>query len=189
MKTHLGPVNALYPSLTTIVGAVVHGRPNFLAVAHVGIMNHGDPQYLSFGLAKIHHTNIGIHEHREFSVNIPSESLMVETDYVGLVSGKNTDKSGLFETFQGTLAHAPMIRACPVTMECRLHSVVDFPTHDVFVGEIVGTYADEGVLSESGKIDVTLLKPLLFDMSSLTYYGLGRPQGACWNVGKALKKK
>ena len=34
-------VNALYPSLTTIVGAKVDGRPNFLAVAHVGIMNHG----------------------------------------------------------------------------------------------------------------------------------------------------
>ena len=188
MKNDLGMVNALYPSLTTILGAVVNGKPNFLAVAHVGIMNHGAPQCLSFGLAKFHHTNIGIHEHKEFSVNIPSESLMVETDYVGLVTGKKTDKSDLFELFKGELEHAPMIRACPVTMECRLHSVVDFPTHDVFVGEIVRTYADESVLGEDQKIDVTKVKPLLFDMSGVRYFSLGQPLGGCWNVGKQLKK-
>ena len=188
MKKDLGSVNALYPSLTTILGADVNGKPNFIAVAHVGIMNHGTPQYLSFGLGKIHHTNIGIHEHREFSVNIPGESLMVETDYVGLVTGAKTDKSGVFELFRGELTHAPMIVECPVTMECRLHSVVDFPTHDVFVGEIVRTYADETVIGENDKIDVTKVKPLLFDMNSIQYYALGSALGACWNVGKQLKK-
>ena len=43
MKKNLGMVNAMYPSLTTIVGAHVDGKPNFLAIAHVGIMNHGEP--------------------------------------------------------------------------------------------------------------------------------------------------
>jgi flavin reductase (DIM6/NTAB) family NADH-FMN oxidoreductase RutF len=188
VKKSLGPVNALYPSLTTILGAVVDGRPNFLAIAHVGIMNHGTPQYLSFGVNKIHYTNRGIHEHGEFSVNLPSEPLMSETDYVGMVSGKNTDKSGLFEIFWGELKNAPMIQECPVTMECRLKQVVDFETHDVFVGEIVQTYANEEVLKESGKIDVTRVRPLLFDMNSVRYYGLGPELGACWNVGKKHKK-
>lgn len=85
MKKDLGAVNALYPSLTTIVGAVVEGRPNFLAVAHVGIMNHGQPQYLSFGISKSHHTNKGIREHGQFSVNIPGQSLMVQTDRKSVV--------------------------------------------------------------------------------------------------------
>ncbi|MDP3426436.1 MAG: flavin reductase family protein [Humidesulfovibrio sp.] len=167
MKRNLGPVNALYPSLTTIVGAVVDGKPNFLAVAHVGIMNHGQPQYLSFGINKRHHTNQGITEHREFSVCIPGETLVVETDYVGLVTGKNTDKSGVFELSQGVLAHAPIIKGCPVCMECRLARVVDFETHDVFIGEVVATHADESVLGEDGKIDIARVRPLLFDMASL----------------------
>ena len=46
----IGPVNALYPMPTTLVGATVNNKPNFLAVAHVGILNHGTPQYLSIGL-------------------------------------------------------------------------------------------------------------------------------------------
>lgn len=188
-KRHLGPVNALYPSLTTIVGTMVDGRANWVTVAHVGIMNHGTPQYLSFGLNKQHHTNKGIFEHREFSVNIPSRELMVETDYVGLVSGRNTDKSGLFEVLVGVLPNAPMIAACPVCMQCRLHQVVDFPSHDVFVGEVVATYADEAVLDGDGKVDVRRVAPLLFDMATVRYYGLGPELGRCWSAGKALKHK
>lgn len=188
MKRNLGPVNALYPSLTTIIGAVVDGRPNFLAVAHVGIMNHGQPQYLSFGINKAHHTGPGIHEHREFSVCIPGKDLAVQTDYVGLVSGKNTDKSTVFELFQGELAHAPLIKGCPVCMECRLAQVVDFEAHEVFIGEIVATHADEGVLTEAGKIDIARVRPLLFDMASVKYWSLGAEVAACWSVGKELKR-
>jgi flavin reductase (DIM6/NTAB) family NADH-FMN oxidoreductase RutF len=189
MKRNLGPVNALYPSLTTIVGAVVDGKPNFLAVAHVGIMNHGQPQYLSFGLNKAHHTNQGIVEHREFSVCIPGEDLVVETDYVGLVSGRNTDKSQVFELFQGQLAFAPLIQGCPLCMECRLARVVDFETHDVFIGEIVATHAEESALGTDGKIDIARVKPLLFDMASIKYWSLGVEVAPCWNVGKELKAR
>jgi flavin reductase (DIM6/NTAB) family NADH-FMN oxidoreductase RutF len=188
MKRNLGPVNALYPSLTSIVGAVVDGRPNFLAVAHVGIMNHGTPQYLSFGIHKAHHTNRGILEHREFSVNIPSEGQVVETDYVGLVSGRNTDKSAVFELFRGELEHAPLIASCPVCMECRLDRVIDFASHDVFVGEVVRTHADEAVLSPEGKIDISKVKPLLFDMASVRYWSLGPELAQCWDVGKKMKR-
>ncbi|MBF0482871.1 MAG: flavin reductase family protein [Desulfovibrionaceae bacterium] len=188
MKTKLGGVNALYPSLTVIVGALVEGRPNFIAVAHVGIMNHGSPQYISMGLGKSHYSNRGIKENGEFSVNLPPESLVAETDYVGIVSGKNVDKSTVFELFYGELPAAPMIKACPVNMECRLERIVDFPTHEVFVGEIVQTYADEEMLT-GGKVDVTKVKPLLFDMASVKYYALGPPVAQCWNIGKSMKKK
>ncbi|MGE4263451.1 MAG: flavin reductase family protein [Desulfovibrio sp.] len=188
MKRNLGPVNALYPSLTTIVGAVVDDRPNFLTVAHVGIMNHGQPQYLSFGINKKHYTGKGIVEHGEFSVCIPDQGLVAETDYVGLVSGRNTDKSRVFELFQGELAHAPLIRQCPVCMECRLARVVDFATHDVFIGEIVATHADEAVLREDGVIDIAKVRPLLFDFSSVKYWSLGAELAPCWSVGKALKR-
>lgn len=186
MKTRLGPVNALYPSLTVIVGADVEGKPNFLTVAHVGIMNHGTPQYISMGMGKAHYTNQGIHEHREFSVNIPGESLVAETDYVGIISGRSVDKSSVFPVVRGVLKHAPLIESCPVCMECRLHSVVDFPTHDVFVGEIVEVHADTEVL-KGKKIDIAKLRPLLFDMASLQYYALGEPVARCWSVGKQLK--
>lgn len=184
----IGPVNALYPMPTTLVGATVNGKPNFLAVAHVGILNHGTPQYLSIGLSKVHHSNPGIHANRTFSICMPSEDLMVETDYCGIMTGKKTDKAALFDLFYGELATAPMIRQCPVNMELKLHDVMDFPTHDIFIGELVQTYAEDHVLSE-GKVDIAKLRPLLFDMASIQYWRLGAAVGKCWNVGKKLKKQ
>jgi len=189
MKKNMGPVNAMYPSLTTIVGVVVNGKPNFSAIAHVGIMNHGQPQYISVGINKLHHSNAGILEHREFSVCVPSEDMVAETDYVGLVSGKNTDKSNVFELFEGELKHAPLIKRCPVCMECRLDRVLDFEAHQVFIGEIVATHVDEDILREDGKIDLAEVRPMLFDMASASYWSLGSPLASCWSVGKGMKRR
>jgi flavin reductase (DIM6/NTAB) family NADH-FMN oxidoreductase RutF len=173
---------------TTLVGATVEGKPNFLAVAHVGILNHGAPQYLSIGLGKVHYTNAGIHANRTFSICLPSEDLMAQTDYCGIMTGRKTDKGALFDLFYGELASAPMIRQCPVNMELRLHQVLDFDTHEIFIGELVQTYADEKVL-QAGKIDLARVRPLLFDMASVNYWRLGAPAGKCWSVGKTLKRK
>jgi flavin reductase (DIM6/NTAB) family NADH-FMN oxidoreductase RutF len=188
MMKPIGAVNALYPMPTTLVGATVNNKPNFLAVAHVGILNHGTPQYLSIGLGKSHYTNAGIRENKSFSICLPSEHLMAETDYCGIMTGKKTDKAALFDLFYGELGTAPMIGQCLVNMELKLHDVLDFQSHDIFIGELVQTYADEGVMAD-GHIDISKLRPLLFDMASKQYWSLGSSIGNCWHVGKTLKGK
>ncbi len=94
----------------------------------------------------------------------------------------------MFEVFHGQVANAPMIKECPINMECRLYDIYDTPTHDLLIGEIVETYADESVLTE-GKVDLAKLKPLLFDMSSVKYWSVGEAIAGCWNIGKKLKRK
>jgi len=183
----IGAVNALYPTPTTLVGSTVNDKPNFLTIAHVGILNHGTPQYLSIGLGKVHYSNAGIIENKTFSICLPSEDLMVKTDYCGLMTGKKTDKAARFDIFYGELKTAPMISECMVNMELKLHYMLDYKTHDIFVGELVQTYADDSVMKD-GKIEIAKLRPLLFDMSSIQYFSLGEPVGRCWNVGKQLKK-
>jgi flavin reductase (DIM6/NTAB) family NADH-FMN oxidoreductase RutF len=168
----------------TIIGAEAEGKTNFITVAHVGILNYGEPNYISAGMSKVHHTNAMIKDSGEFSVNIPSEAQVVDTDYLGLHSGKKTDKSGIFKTFKGSLEHAPMIESCPVNMECRLHDIIDLPTHDIFIGKIVKTYADESVVTKDGAIDIARVKPMLFEMGTKQYWSLGRPIAKCWDVGK-----
>lgn len=188
MKKSLNGINVLYPTPTTIVGAMVEDKPNFITIAHIGIVNHAKPFLISLSMGKPHYTNAGIKKNRAFSVNIPSENQVVATDYVGLVSGKKTDKSDVFEIFYGDLPAAPMINECPLNMVCRLYDVYDTPTHDLFIGEIVETYADESVLRD-GKVDLARVKPLLFDMSSVQYWSLGGPVAGCWNIGKQMKMK
>jgi flavin reductase (DIM6/NTAB) family NADH-FMN oxidoreductase RutF len=187
MKRKIGNQNVLYPTPVTIVGALVNGKVNFLTVSHVGILNAGSPHLISFGMGKTHYTNGGIRENKTFSVNILSQERMIEADYVGLVSGAKTDKSGVFASFFGELTTAPLIKDCPLSMECRLYDTYELKTHDVFIGEIVATYVDEAVLTE-GKIDLAKVRPLLFDMSSMKYWSLGPAIGNCWSAGKQYQK-
>ena len=187
MKKKIGSSNVLYPMPVTIVGALVNGKTNFINIANVGILSASAPHLISLGMGKIHHTNAGIRENKTFSVNILSQEQMVEIDYVGLVSGSKTDKSGVFETFLGELKTAPIIQNCPLSMECRLYDTYEIKSHDVFIGEIVATYADEAVLTDNN-VDLAKVKPLLFDMASRKYFSLGQAMGDCWSVGKQYKK-
>jgi flavin reductase (DIM6/NTAB) family NADH-FMN oxidoreductase RutF len=179
MKTELGAKNLLYPLPTTIVGTMIDGRPNYIAIAHVGIM---DLTSISLGMNKSHHTNQGIRKSGAFSVNIPSTALMEVTDHVGLVSGKNEDKSILFDAFYGKTG-APLIKECKVNMECELLKTVDFPNHDIFIGRIVNTYADDECLVD-GQLDIARVDPLLFSMPDKGYWKLGGRAGTAWSVGK-----
>lgn len=185
MKKNLGALNCLYPLPTILVGAMVNEKPNYITMAHVGVMAH---VCISLGMNKVHYTNSGIKQTGTFSVNIPSEEMVVETDYCGLVSGKKVDKNSLFENFYGELKTAPMIKKCLLNMECKLVKTVDFPNHDVFIGEVVATYADEEILVD-GAVDISRLKPVLFDRASKKYWKLGEPFADCWNIGNQLKKK
>lgn len=74
----------LYPMPMVLVGAVVEEKANFMAVGWVSRVNFKPPL---FGIALgPHHTNKGIDENSEFSINIPDISLIEKTDYCGLVS-------------------------------------------------------------------------------------------------------
>jgi flavin reductase (DIM6/NTAB) family NADH-FMN oxidoreductase RutF len=184
MKIDIGPKNCLYPLPTTLVGALVNGKPNYITIAHVGIMDMGS---VSLGMSKVHYTNEGIKENGTFSINIPSVKMVRKTDYCGLVSRKTKNKADMFKTFFGKLKSAPMIEECAVNMECELIKTVDFPNHDVFVGKIVNTYCDESVLTD-GSVDVGKLQPILFVMNDRSYWSLGKKIAKAWNVGKELIK-
>jgi flavin reductase (DIM6/NTAB) family NADH-FMN oxidoreductase RutF len=184
MKISLGAKNCLYPLPTTIVGANIDGRPNYITIAHVGIM---DLVSISLGMNKVHYTNAGIKENKTFSVNIPSISMVKETDYCGLVSGKSIDKAGLFNSFYGKLETAPMIKECPINMECKLIQIVNFPRHDVFIGEIIETYCDDSCITDN-IVDFTKVQPILFTMNDTGYWKLGERFARAWSIGKNYKR-
>jgi flavin reductase (DIM6/NTAB) family NADH-FMN oxidoreductase RutF len=133
-KISISP-NFFIPMPVVLVGTQVNGRPNFMPVGWCSRAN-ANPPMISCGIAKMHYTPKGILATKTFSVNIPSCSLMEKVDYCGLVSGADVDKSDVFEVFYGSLRTAPMIRECPVTLECRLVQSVPLPTNTLYIGEI-----------------------------------------------------
>jgi flavin reductase (DIM6/NTAB) family NADH-FMN oxidoreductase RutF len=187
-KISIQPRTFLYPMPAVLVGAEVNGKPTYVTIAYCGIVQRIPPM-ISVASNKAHYTNIGIRENRTFSVNIASEEMVKVTDFVGIYSGKTTDKSRLFENFYGTLKTAPMIQECPLNLECRLVQMVDLNGgNEVFIGEIVGVYAEEKYLT-NGAPDVNKIRPIIFSMPDNHYWKFGDCLGPAWNIGKTFQPK
>jgi len=185
-KHSLGSNVFLYPMPVVLVGAQVDGRPNFMTVGWVSRVNF-KPPLLAIAVNHAHHTAGGIRQSGTFSVNIPSADMMEATDYCGLVSGRNTDKSSLFEVFHGATGTAPMIVQCPLNIECRLVQTVDLPSNHLFIGEIVDAYAEPRFLTD-GRPDIKIMNPFVLTMPDNAYWAVGERLGQAWSAGKQLKK-
>jgi len=186
-KLNLGATIPAYPMPVSLVGAQVDGKPNFLAVAWFSMVTYKPPR-IAIALGKGHHTNPGIKKNQAFSLCLPSEDMVEVTDYCGIVSGKKSDKSKLFNIFYGELPAAPMIGECPLSMECRLVDTVATGLNEIFIGEIAGVYTEEQYLTD-GHLDFEKMKPLILSQPDTAYWGLGKPLAKAWSVGKKIKAK
>ena len=186
-KINLGSTIPAYPMPVSLVGAYVEGKPNFLAVAWFTMASYKPPR-IAITLGKGHYTNPGIKENKTFSVCLPSEDMVEITDYCGIVSGKKTDKSEIFNLFYGDLKTAPLIKDCPLCIECKLVEIVESGMNEIFIGEIIGTYTEERFLTD-GKLDFRKTKPLILSQPDTSYWRLGEEMAKAWNIGKKYKAK
>jgi flavin reductase (DIM6/NTAB) family NADH-FMN oxidoreductase RutF len=185
-KKQLGAKTLIYPMPVVIAGANVNGKPNFNAIAYCGVVQ-SSPAMISLSMDKKRYTNKGIKENNTFSINIPPESMVKITDYIGLYSGLGVDKSRLFKVFYGKLSTAPMIEECPINIECRLISVMDFNgKNDLFVGEVVETYSEDRYMTD-GIPDIKKVNPILLSRYERTYWKVGEYLDKAWVTGKDYK--
>lgn len=163
--------NVLNPLPIALVGALVDRRPNFLVIGYIAPFNFG--RHVFFSLFKKRYTSEGIHENMTFSVNIPSEDMIEKITVCGSKSGRDYDKSSLFNLFYGKLESAPMIERCPLNMECEVAEILDYDQNEGIIGTVVASYATEEVLTD-GKVDLRRAHPIIWSIGGdFNYYHLG----------------
>jgi len=189
-KKEFGPQPWIFPNPTVLVGTMCDGKADFAPYAWCGITG-GEPPTISVGVRHQRHTLKGIYQNRTFSVNVPSTDLLTETDYCGMVSGKDTDKSRdcKFKVFYGTLATAPLIEQCPVNLECEVIHLLNVGIHLLVIGKIVQTHVTEDCLTD-GQPDILKIKPFVYSRGpTARYNAVGEVLGQAFNAGKKLKKR
>ncbi|MFX1512030.1 MAG: flavin reductase family protein [Promethearchaeota archaeon] len=188
-KVKFGKIPLIYPIPIILTGAFVHNKPNFETIGDVGIMGI-NPPLVYISSHREHYTNQGILEHGTFSINFPSTKLLIKTDYCGTVSGKDVDKSNLFDVFFGELRTAPMIRECPVNLECKVIKEFLIQHRQIFVGEVVQAYVNEEFVDETeGRqriADMRKLDPVIYALDN-RYYKIGEPIGVGYHESKKFQ--
>lgn len=174
-KKNLGSKLALYPTPVTVVGAMTDRGPNWLLVAHIGIIGH---DRVTISCAKQHYTNQWIRKNGTCSINLINEKLLRAADHAGSVSGAKEDKSNFF-AWNPTENGVPLISKSPLSIACSVVDVYETDGFDTFVLAIDGTYVDDDCLDEKGRIDYGKVAPVLFEFPSYSYWSLGERLGGC----------
>ena len=189
-KRSLKPGTLLCPVPAVMVTCGSGDEKNIITIAWTGIVN-SDPPMTYVSVRKSRHSHHLIEESGEFVINATTEELAFATDYCGVKSGRDVDK---FKEMKLTPIPAekvscPMIEESPVNLECKVVEVHNYPTHDMFVGEIVAMHVDEAIFDENGKMPVESIGLLSYAHGH--YMGVKRkPIGRFgYSVMKAKTKK
>lgn len=173
-----------FPMQVALVGTHVDGRVNFMTQAWICRANY-EPPMLAVGINKGHYTHQGVRASGQFSVCFPPRELLLKTDHCGLVSGRDEDKSNLFDIFYGHLRAAPLVSECPLNLACRLVQEVEFATNSLFIGEIVEVFADPERL-DGTRPDFRAMDLFMLTMPDNIYWSMGEPIGRAWSDGKVF---
>ena len=142
------PGNMLYPLPAVLVSCGDKaGNYNVLTVAWTGTIC-SDPAMVYVSVRKNRYSHHMLEETGEFYINLTTEALAFATDYCGVKSGKDLNK---FEEMHltpemGMLSWAPMIKESPVCIACEVVRIEELGSHDMFIANVKGVYADEAYM-------------------------------------------
>jgi flavin reductase (DIM6/NTAB) family NADH-FMN oxidoreductase RutF len=152
------------------------GRPNYLVVGYIAPFDFGRSVF--FSIFKKRYTAGGILENRTFSVNVPGAALIDKVALCGSKSGHDFDKSMLFETFYGKLGTAPMIRECPLAMECEVTDIVDTEQNHGVIGRVVQSFVDDDLMKDEKTLDMRKADLLVWTTGG---------EYACYRLGERVE--
>ncbi|MHA2270229.1 MAG: flavin reductase family protein [Candidatus Hodarchaeales archaeon] len=184
-KIELDQKPSFYSMPVSLIGSIVNEKPNFMLCTWLCRVNRKPPVWMVSINIK-HHTLKGIQKNQAFSINFPSADLLKKTDYCGISSGREIDKSTLFTIFYGK-TKVPMIDECVLNIELKVNNLIEFPDHYIVLGNALGTYSDDHYLVD-GKPDIKKMNPILYTGNHFDYWSVGEKLGDAFKVGKELRK-
>lgn len=179
--------NMIYPLPAVMVSCGdKEGNSNIITIAWTGTIC-TNPAMLYISVRPERHSYKMIKESGEFVVNLTTESLVKQTDYCGVKSGRDVDKFKETKLTRGKaneLQYAPIIEESPVNIECKVEKIEELGSHHMFIARVVSVQVDESYMNETGKF--CLNETGLIAYSHGEYLTLGKTLGT---FGYSIKKK
>ena len=192
MKTSFGPKKIMFPSPVALVVTGTMEKANIVTIAWVSLLT-SQPPSLGISVGQKGFSGREIKKNGEFTVNIASAGIMTEADYCGITSGSDTDK--FFETgltkMASSVVNSPIIKECPLNIECQLIQADIVGATNHFIGKIVETHIDTDKLADTGdytSFDIEAIDPLVYIGGAREYRRIGEKTGDAYHIGKKLRR-
>lgn len=173
----LNPGTLLAPVPAVMVSCARQGEnPNIVTIAWAGTVN-SEPPMCSVSVRKERYSHGIIRDSGEFIINLVGEAQLRATDFCGVKSGRDVDKFAAcgLTPVQVEGFSAPAIGECPLYLACRVVSVQELGSHDLFLGSIERVGVKPEMMDEKGRLDFGKMKLAAYNHG--TYYALGSALG------------
>lgn len=156
-----GCLRLLEPGPITLITAQYRGQPNIMAVAWVTPASH-QPPMITVAMSPAAYTHYLISKSQEFVVNVPGRPLADQVLICGRFSGRDVDKFARAQLTAtgGRRVTVPWVDQCLAHLECGLVEAYEAGDHTLFLGEVIGAWADEEAFDEFWKLENEELTPL-----------------------------
>ncbi len=177
----------VYPLPAALVscGSGIEGS-NLLTVAWTGTVC-SDPAMLYISVRPERYSFDLIRETMEFTLNLTTEAMAAATDRCGVTSGRDRNKwaENNLTPRSGVKVSCPYVDESPLSIECRVRSIIPLGSHHMFLAEVVNVLADDRYINpETGAFD--LASSGLMAYAHGGYYALGPKLG---KFGFSVEKK
>jgi flavin reductase (DIM6/NTAB) family NADH-FMN oxidoreductase RutF len=148
------------------------GKPNIITIAAIAAASHNPPMF-SIAVREDRYSYSLIDRTREFVINVPTATMAKEAAICGRLSGKDVDKfkEANLTPEPAEVVKVPLIKECPINIECKVVGSFRVGTHTIFVGQVVATHVEEGVFD--GRLDLRKLPTLIWNQ--VEYLRPGEP--------------
>lgn len=176
----IGPTTYLAPVPAVMLGCAdpEHRiRPNLITVAWAGIVN-SKPPIISVSIRKERYSHDIIADTGELTVNLIGQELLSAMDYCGVKSGRDVDKfaqCGLTAIPAPALQKAIAVAEAPAFLSCKVKQIIELPSHDLFLAEVVEVSVAERYFKTDGSIDESAMNLIAYTHGK--YYPLAKPEG------------
>ena len=119
-----------------------------------------DPPMLAIAINPARYSYHIINQTRCFVVNLTTKENESLIEYMGTVSGRDVDKfkEMKVETEEAINIDAPLIKECPVNIECLVVDSIHTGSHVLFIAKVLYVHAREELIKEDGTVDKNKIK-------------------------------
>jgi len=188
MKKSLGARIIVSATHVWVIGTYDNeGKADIMTAAWGGVCC-SQPPCVAVSLRKATYTYGNIKERKAFTVNVPSEDYVKQTDYAGIYSGRSTDKylDTKLTPVRSDRVDAPYVKEFSLILECKLLHTIEIGLHTQFIGEILDVKAEELVLGRDGLPEVGKVAPFFYSPETRTYYKIGEYLGKAHSMGREI---
>lgn len=141
------------------------------------------------GLFKGSHAARQISHFREFSLNLPTERLILAAEQAGFSSARDKLTATGLKNSRAERIDAPLLDDCPVSIECQVEHIQEFSNYINFTARIVNRWVEEDLLDWKGGFKNTGFQPIEYmgDGKARVYRYLAQDRAD--ELGKFIKRK